>query len=48
MRVFDASDVFADALAVHQEQETMLQCLCKDFLLTVEQIRAFMWSSAAS
>ncbi|CAE7476125.1 unnamed protein product [Symbiodinium pilosum] len=29
-----------------KEQETMLQCLCKDFLLSVEQIRALVWSSA--
>ena len=26
----------------------MLQCLFKDFVLSVEQIRAFVWASAAS
>ncbi|OLP79679.1 hypothetical protein AK812_SmicGene39996 [Symbiodinium microadriaticum] len=33
--------------ALHKEQETMLQCLFKDFVLSVEQIRAFVWASAA-
>eukprot|EP00439_Symbiodinium_sp_Y106_P063596 s756_g9.t2 len=31
-----------------KEQETMLQCLFKDFVLSVEQIRAFVWASAVN